>query len=89
MRFQPNDSQGPDHNPYFTLKYLAGCRGMGSARPSIDPASSWTALREEADAKSCIDAILSVPSPELELWRERQEIEVRLFGLGRPYTPFL
>ena len=89
MRFKPGKYQCPDYHLYFTQKYVAGYRSVTSLRSPVDPPLPWSTSWEDADARSGIDSLLSFPLPELELWRERQEIEARLFGQGRQYTPFL
>ncbi|MCC6699782.1 MAG: hypothetical protein IT365_29435 [Candidatus Hydrogenedentes bacterium] len=89
MRFKPEQYRGPDYSPYFTLKYVAGYRAVGGHRSPAEPPFPCPEAWEDADARSGIDALLSVPSPELELWRECQEIEAKLFGVGRQYTLFL
>ena len=89
MRFKPEQYQGQVYNLYFTLKYVAGYRAVGSHRSPAETPFPYPAAWEEVNARSGIDALLAVPSPELELWRERQEIEAKLFGASRQYTPFL
>lgn len=89
MRFKPEQYQGPGYCPYFTLKYVVGYRAAGSPRSPAEPTFPGPVAWEATSATYGIDELLSGPSPELELWRERKEIEAKLFGAGRQYTPFL
>jgi len=89
MRFRPEQYQSRDYCPYFTLKYVADFRAAGGPRSAAEPTFPCPAAWGGVNAWSGIDAPFSGPLPELELWRERQEIEAKLFGAGRQYTPFL
>lgn len=89
MRFKPEQHQDPDYSPYFTLKYVAGYRAVIGPRSPVNPTRPCSAAWGEVNARSGIDALLSVPLPELDMWRERQEIDAKLFGTGWQYTPFL
>ena len=89
MRFNTAHSEESGYERYFTMKYVAGYRAGGALRYPAASLTSWPVEREEVEARSGIDAPLSAPLPERELWRERQAIEAKLFGAGHQYTPFL
>lgn len=88
MILVPSQPETTKENLYFTLKYVAGCGGRGSMGYR-EPSDAAYALPDvDTEAKRSIDALLYQRLPEVELWRERQRIEAKLFGASRPYTPF-
>jgi hypothetical protein len=84
MRINPPYSQ----DLYFTLKYVAGYWRKTAAR-SEPPYASFSLEALEEKARSGIDALLLSPLPEQKLLRERQQLEEKLFGQSRKYTPYL
>lgn len=84
MQNFPERSNEFGYDLYFTLKYVAGYRERApitQARREFYTGGSLD--RMEQTAQNGIDEILRRSLPEVELWRERKQLEARLFGEGR------
>lgn len=73
---------------YFLKLYVAGYRARKPARYALPHDSYRSARKAEGQAHDILDAIRCQPLQELVLQRERQQLEAKLFGELRPYSPF-
>lgn len=90
MSLFPEQTTEPCQDLYFTLKYVAGYRERAPITQGRREFYTGGSLDQmEQAAQYAIDEILRRPLPEVQLWREREQLEARLFGEARQYSPFL